>query len=58
MRVSAQSVRQRIADYIEYFEQVKGEKPKELALSRWQVQRLGLYGNSGVIFDIPWRLHP
>jgi hypothetical protein len=55
---TAEKVKSHIKAYIRCYQENKRSNPPYLALSNYQLEKLGLYGDSGTIFNLPWRRHP
>lgn len=55
---TARKIRARIQQYIRCCQENNQANPPYLALSDYQITRLGLYGDSGTLFNLPWRRHP
>lgn len=55
---TARKIRQHIKDYIRCCQENNRANPPYLALSNCQLDKLGLYGDSGTLFNLTWRRHP
>jgi len=56
--ITAQKIKQHIQDYIRCCQENNRSNPPHLALSNYQLEKLGLYGDSGTLFNLTWRRHP
>lgn len=56
--ITAQKIRAHIKDYIRHCQENNRANPPYLALSNYQLEKLGLYGDSGKLFNLTWRRHP
>lgn len=56
--ITAQKVKRHIQDYIRCYQENKQRNPPELALSDKQLDKLGLYSDTGTLFNLTWRRHP